>query len=124
MGLFDSLKAPRKEMDQDRYVDLGDLLEEGKRGSTQASMYIKVAEVQAYSDVRELAEFVYDGDMLILDISPILNDDITLKRVTNDLNALAHDTDGDVAGISNNIVVIAPSGVRIDRKKIRTSEGS
>mgnify|MGYP001029269527 CR=1 FL=1 len=121
MGLFD-FKAPKKETDQDRYVDLGNLLEEGKSGASQATMYVKVAEVQTYSDVRDLAEYVYDGDMLILDISTILNDDITLKRVTNDLNALAHDTNGDVAGINDNIIVIAPNGVKIDRKKIRKSE--
>jgi len=124
MGLFDSLKGPKKEVDQDRYVDLGNLLEEGKSSATQASMYVKVAEVREYSDVRNLSEYVYDGDMLVLDISPILSDEITLKRVTNDLNALAHDTNGDVAGISENIILIAPSGIKIDRKKIKKNGGA
>jgi hypothetical protein len=123
MGLFDSLKAPKKELDQDRYVDLGNLLEEGKSQATQASMYVKVAEIHSYGDVRDLAGYVYDGDMLVLDISPILNDELTLKRVTNDLNALAQDTKGDVAGISDNIIVISPNGVKIDRKKIRATRG-
>jgi SepF-like predicted cell division protein (DUF552 family) len=32
---------------------------------------------------------------------------------------VARDTNGDVAAIGNNFIVVAPNGIRIDRKKIK-----
>jgi hypothetical protein len=55
----------------------------------------------------------------MIDYSPIANDQNTLKRITNELKSVARDTNGDVAAIGNNFIVVAPNGIRIDRKKIK-----
>ena len=42
-----------------------------------------------------------------------------LKRVTNELKNVARDCNGDVAAIGNNLIVVTPNGMRIDRNKMR-----
>lgn len=92
-------------------VELGELPE--------AKMYVKVVELQNFNDVKEFAKYVYDGNMLILDISPLAVDDIELERATNELRRISKDINGDVAGLDRNHFMITPAGVKIDRRKMR-----
>ena len=62
---------------------------------------------------------VYNGNIVLIDYSPIENDQQTLKKITNELKNIARDTGGDVAAIGNNLIVVAPNGIKIDRHKIK-----
>jgi SepF-like predicted cell division protein (DUF552 family) len=42
-----------------------------------------------------------------------------MKRIITELKRLVDDIDGDLAGISKNLLLVAPKFVRIDRKKMR-----
>ena len=66
----------------------------------------------------KVSNYVYDGNILILDYSAIMNDDLSLKRIVTELKRLVEDTEGDMAGISKNLLIIAPKQVKIDRKKL------
>jgi len=113
------LGGHKEEGEEGKYVDLSSWLEEERKGREDASRYIKVAEVQRYEDISNLTKYVYGGDILVLDFGAIAGDDMMLKKMTSDLNALAKDVDGDVAGISENLILVAPSGIKIERKKLR-----
>jgi len=80
---------------------------------------VRVAEIYRYEDLRHLSDFVYNGDILILDYTSIANDDLTLRRIISELKSIAKDVGGDVAGIGKNYLMITPSGIKISRKKIR-----
>ena len=80
---------------------------------------IKIAEVYRYEDLADITQPVYDGAVMMIDYSPIANDTESLRRITAELKAVARDTNGDVAAIGGNYIVVAPNGVRIDRQKIR-----
>jgi len=67
----------------------------------------------------DLTSYVYGGNILLLDFTPIAKDTLTLRRITNDLKAVSRDVGGDLAGISKNLIIITPEGVRIDRTKIK-----
>lgn len=119
MGIFKPLRrlmeqgqAPRGE-----YVDLSEmpLEEEGQPPQTM----IRVAEVFREEDVGILTSLLYEGNVVIVDYSPVANDELTLKRVTSELKAVARDTGGDVAALGRNFLVATPSGVKIDRTKVR-----
>jgi uncharacterized protein len=84
-----------------------------------SSMMVRVAEIQKYEDLREYANYVYQGNLLLLDFSPIAQDEIILRRVTGDLKKLVADINGDIAGLGKTMLIIAPTGVRIDRHKQR-----
>ncbi|NLK26469.1 MAG: cell division protein SepF [Euryarchaeota archaeon] len=105
-------------VETDQYIDLGSMHFEGE-GSADGRDLIKVAEIYRYEDINTITQPVYDGAVVIIDYAPIANDTDTLRRITSELKAVARDTNGDVAAIGNDFIVISPSGIRIDRNKIR-----
>lgn len=121
------IKKPLKKLveggtaaESDAYIDLGELtFEEGQPLGTAAEHWVKVAEVYRYEDLADLATFVYNGDLLLLDYTALANDELALKRITADLKNVARDTGGDVAAVGKNWLLATPGGVRIDRNKIR-----
>ncbi len=104
-------REPRKYIDLNEY-DTG--LDAGAAGPM-----IRVAEVYRYEDIRKLSDIIYNGDILMIDYSSIANDDLTLRRIISELKSIAKDVNGDVAGIGKNFLVVAPTGMRISRKKIK-----
>ena len=82
-------------------------------------MYVKVAELQRFDDIKEYAKYIYEGNMVILDVSPISIDDIEVERAANELKRIIKDINGDIAGLDRHHFILTPSGVKIDRRKIR-----
>lgn len=107
-------------VETESYIDLSDMHFEADEAG-DASMLIKVGEIYRYEDLSSMTANVYNGNCLLLDITSITNDDLTLKRVTSELKNVARDTGGDVAGVGKNLLMVTPAGVRIDRAKIRGS---
>jgi SepF-like predicted cell division protein (DUF552 family) len=104
------------------FIDLGEYSKKHV-GASARGIEVKVAEIDSYEDIRELSNFVYDGNILILDFSAILNDDLSLKRIITELKRLVEDIDGDMAGISKNLLIVTPKKVSIDRTKLRRGGG-
>jgi SepF-like predicted cell division protein (DUF552 family) len=101
------------------YVDLEKYADAQKGGASAAKMYIRVGEIQRYEDLKQFTDYVYGGNVLILDFTPIAEEEVILKRITNDLKKLTSDIGGDIAGIGNNLMIISPADVKIDRRKLR-----
>lgn len=101
------------------YIDLEEYTEDSELFDQTASMMVRVAELTKYDDLRDCANYVYQGNLLLLDFSSIAGDDIILRRVTSDLKKLVSDINGDIAGLGKTMMIIAPTGVKIDRRKMR-----
>ncbi len=101
-----------------RYIDLGKYAG-AQAGGMAKCIEVKIAEIDGYDDIRALSNLVYEGNILLLDFSSIANDELSLKRIISELGRLVEDVNGDMAGISQNMLMIAPKGVKIDRQKIR-----
>ena len=119
MGIVNRILGDRKTGDAKGYVDLERYVESSGDQTVPAKMHVRVGEIQRYEDLKEFTDYVYGGNVLILDFSPIAEEEVILKRITNDLKKLAGEINGDIAGIGNNMMIIAPSGVKIDRRKLR-----
>jgi len=104
-------------VETDQYIDLGAMFFPDEGALSGSS--VKVAEIYRYEDVSALSQPVYDGNVVLIDYSNMANDQAELKRVTNELKNVARDTNGDVAAIGNNLIVVTPNGMRIDRHKIK-----
>lgn len=123
MGIFSKTKdykaVPQATGD---YIDLEDYATETGLGESvldEATTYVRVAEIHKYDELRELANYVYRGNMLLLDFKAIAQDETILKRVTGELKKLVVDIGGDIAGLGQHTLLITPTGVRIDRTKYR-----
>jgi uncharacterized protein len=104
-------------VETDQYIDLGSMF--FPEDSSLGGSGVKVAEIYRFEDLGGMTQPVYDGNVLLIDYSNMANDTNELKRVTNELKNVARDCNGDVAAIGNNLIVVTPNGMRIDRNKIR-----
>lgn len=119
MGIASKFFGEKKSDAAGGYIDLEKFVETDSGSKLAASMHVRVGEIQRYEDLKEFTDYVYGGNVLILDFSPIAEEEVILKRITNDLKKMAQDINGDIAGIGNNLMIVAPSDVKIDRRKLR-----
>ncbi len=115
---FAKNKEDVQTVETDQYIDLG-AMHFDDESATGGKGMIKLAEIYRFEDLSELTQPVYDGNILILDYANIANDIDTLKRITSELKAVARDTNGDVAAIGHDLIVVSPRGTKIDRNKIK-----
>jgi hypothetical protein len=120
MGIVNRIFGEKKTGDVEGYVDLEKYVESSQE-TPSAKMHVRVGEIQRYEDIKDFTDYVYGGNVLILDFSPIAEEEVILKRITNDLKKLADEVNGDIAGIGNNLMIISPSDVKIERRKLRGS---
>lgn len=119
MGIVDKIFGEKVAGDVGGYIDLEKYVESTGDQATGARMFVRVGEIQRYEDLKNFTDYVYGGNVLILDFSPIADEEVILKRITNDLKKLAKEINGDIAGIGNNLMIIAPSDVKVERRKLR-----
>jgi len=103
------------------YIDLAELAleEEGIALGEPVEHLVRVAEIYRYEDIGDLTTHVYNGSILLVDFAAIGNDELAVKRVTNELKNCARDCGGDVAVVAKNLLMATPSGIKIDRNKIK-----
>lgn len=115
---FEKLFVKREGIGDEDYVDLDieeyeeEFREEGVR------MYIKIAELTGLYDIPDLKKEIYAGNILLLDISLVKQDKALVEKALKDLKMAALDVGGDIAGIADSQVIVAPVGVKIERKKL------
>lgn len=126
MGWFRKKAEPEEEYPEDEYrvgrayIDLGLLRgRETETAKKSGGPFIKFADIDGYRQIPELSNLVYEGNILVLDFTPIANDDLELKRTITELKRVVEDIQGDIAGISQNLLIIAPKGFYIDKKKMK-----
>ncbi len=83
-----------------------------------AETYVKIAEVSNISQISMLKQEIYNGNILMIDISSIRGDDLLRDRVLKELKDVVVDVRGDIAGVKGNTVIVTPTGIKIDRSKI------
>jgi len=119
MGIVNKILGDKKTGDVKGYIDLEKYVESSDDQAVSAKMHVRVGEIQRYEDLKEFTDYVYGGNVLILDFSPIAEEEVILKRITNDLRKLTGEINGDIAGIGNNLMIVSPSDVKIERRKLR-----
>lgn len=119
MGIMKRLMGEEHGTAKSDFVDLGEYNVEVQPKEEPASTLIKVAELQRFEDVGDLAQEVYGGHILLLDIKQVAKDEFQLRRVTAELKKVATDVGGDVAGVGEGLIAVTPRGVKVDRQKLR-----
>ena len=120
MKIINKIFGERNTGDVDGYIDL-EKYTESTSGETPsgAKMYVRVGEIQRYEDLKEFVDYVYGGNVLILDFSQIADEEVILKRITKDIKKMVTEINGDIAGIGNNLMIVSPSDVKVERRKLR-----
>jgi hypothetical protein len=118
MGIMDKLLGKSERLSVEDYEEL-DLGEYEAEIVEEAETLIKVAEVTGLNEVPEIRRQIYEGNIVIADIAFLRHDKLTLDRILKDLKQLAEDVNGDIVGLGEDYVVVTPTGIKVDRNKIR-----
>jgi len=118
--LLDSILGKKNtSSDESDYMELDLASYETSGGESPASMYVKIASIADLKETPRVKDEVYNGNIVIVDISRLKLDKITYERVLKDLRAVASDVNGDIVGLGDQkYVIITPMSVKISREKI------
>ncbi len=111
-------------LEEGSFLDLGAMGFEEEAGLAGARSVVRLAEIVRFDDLHEATKLVYQGDIVFLDYTSIANDQVAVRRMSIDLKNVAKDVGGDVCGVSKNLLIVTPHGIRVDRQKIRPEFGS
>ncbi len=91
---------------------------ETKRTSAIEPIIVKSIDLNALVDVQEAGNELRDGNIVILNISPLMDEDpAELKRAVDQLRGIASEVNGDVGRLSESRIIATPKLVRIQFKE-------
>jgi SepF-like predicted cell division protein (DUF552 family) len=95
------------------YVEIGgDAVD---AGSATAETQVRIAKIGDKQDVIDIKDAVYDGDVVIADITRHTTKDRTMEHITDELKQVATEVGGDIAQKGDDQLIITPHGVAINR---------
>lgn len=90
---------------------------ETRRVSEIEPIIIKSVDLNSLVDVQEVTNELGDGNIVILNISPLMDEDpAELKRAVDQLKGIAEDIGGDVGRLSESRIIATPELVKIQFK--------
>ncbi len=118
MGIFEKLLGKSDKVPVEEYEEL-DLSEYEAEIEKEGTTYIRVVEVTGINEIPEIRRQIYEGNIVIADVGYIKHDKLQLERILKDLRLLAEDVNGDIAGLSDDYIIVTPTGIKVDRNKIK-----
>lgn len=122
MGFLDGVfgSKDKKQTDEETYMKLDLQSYEGSLGENgPATTYVKIASITDIKECPRVKDEIYNGNIVIVDITKLKLDKLMFDRVMGDLRAVARDVNGDIIGLGDQrYVIIVPTGMRISREKI------
>lgn len=115
--LIGSGKKAKSEVEEYQELDLSEFEEGFKDEPT--SMFIRVAELTGLDILPELKKQVYEGNVVVIDVSPAKHDKLLFDRAVKDLKQVVTDVHGDIALVKEDQVIVTPRSIRIDRQKLK-----
>ncbi|WP_435098713.1 cell division protein SepF [Halarchaeum sp. P4] len=95
-------------------LDLGDF----DTGTAEAQTSIHIAEIDDQEDVIAIKDAVYDGDIVVADITRLRTEDSMTEHLIEELRQVAREVGGDIVQKGDDQLIVAPSGVAISREKL------
>lgn len=118
MGFVEKLLGKPERVPVEQYEELN-LSEYEAEITGEADMFVRVAEITGINEISEIRRQIYEGNVVVADVAFLKHDKLTTDRILKDLRQLAEDVNGDIVGLGEEYVIITPTGIKIDRNKIR-----
>lgn len=114
--LLDKFKLGKGEdADVEKYLNqLG--LEEGDLMEEEADTWVTTRTLSNVSDVQDIMQEVKKGNIVLVDIEQLYKKNtVKLRQSVSELKGTVSDLDGDIARLSEEKVLVTPSGIKIKR---------
>jgi hypothetical protein len=117
MGIINKLVNGGQSHSTDDYVTL-DLDDFDTARGGEARTQVHIAEIGGQQDVIAIKDAVYDGDIVIADVTRLRINDSTMEHIIDDLQQVAREVDGDIVQKGDDQIIIVPQGCGISRRKL------
>lgn len=97
------------------YVEIDPNSYEHIEESKNQDILVHVAEPNNQTDIMDIKDLIYDGDIVIIDP---FNWEKDQEKLTQELKEAINDIDGDIAMKRNEEFIVVPTGIKISREKI------
>ncbi|MFC7059592.1 cell division protein SepF [Halovenus salina] len=116
MGLMSKIFGEGSSRQTEDYVELSadGLAVEDTNPDTE----IRIANIGEKTDVIDIKDEVYDGNIVLADITRHSTKDRTMEHITDELKQVVNEVGGDIVQKDDDQLIITPSGVRISRERI------
>lgn len=115
MGLMSKLLGGGQRSTGD-YVELD--IDDFEAEPSGAGKEIRIATISEKNDVMPIKDAVYDGDIVIADITRHTTTDRTMEHISDELKQVAREVGGDIVQKDDDQLIISPGGVKISREKL------
>jgi SepF-like predicted cell division protein (DUF552 family) len=116
MGIMSKILGGGEHGSTEDYVELD--LDDVAAATSEAGVTVHIAEIGGQQDIIAIKDAVYDGDLVIADITRHSTNDATVERITDELRQVAREVDGDIVQKGDDQLIITPTGVDISREKL------
>ncbi len=83
-----------------------------------AKMEVRIANIGDKSDIIEIKDEVYDGNIVLADITRHSTQDRTMEHITDELKQVAKEVGGDIVQKDDNQLIITPTDTHINRERL------
>ncbi len=98
------------------YVELD--ANEFEMAGTELERQVRIARISDKQDVIEIKDAVYDGDVVVADITRHSTQDRTMEHISDELKQVANEVGGDIVQKDDDQLIITPAGVGIARERL------
>ncbi|WP_058994333.1 cell division protein SepF [Haloarcula sp. CBA1127] len=98
------------------YVELD--ANEFEMTGTELERQIRIARISDKQDVIDIKDAVYDGDVVVADITRHSTQDRTMEHISDELKQVANEVGGDIVQKDDDQLIITPAGVGISRERL------
>ena len=118
MGFLDKIFGSKKDDEEEELEEvLKEALDEQDVITPPAKMYVKKIDLRNEGDVKLILKELKDGNLVIVNVLPMKGRPKTLNRALSKLKKFTADANGDIARVSEHLVLVTPEGVKIVKKK-------
>ncbi|WP_232700448.1 cell division protein SepF [Halobacterium wangiae] len=115
MGFMEKILGGSGSSTED-YVELD--IDDFDTDASEVGVKVHVAEIDGQEDVIAIKDAVYDGDMVIADITRLRTEDRTVEHVVDELRQVAQEVGGDIVQKGDDQLIVTPNGIAISRSKL------
>ena len=121
MGIFEKMSRGlglSKDMDLEEYLETVEM-ENVDVLHQAADFYVKPVALEKESDVNVIMDELKNHNIILLNVKPLSKQPKKLKAVIDDIRTYVYKTNGDIARIDENKILLTPTKVKIvkSRKK-------
>jgi len=85
---------------------------------SEAERQVRIARIGNKQDVIEIKDAVYDGDIVVADITRHSTQDRTMEQISDELKRVVNEVGGDIVQKDDDQLLITPAGVAISRERL------